>query len=65
MGQLVSNKFLNYWIVGFVFSIIFAIVTFAVGFLNVVPFLGWVIYIIVMPYIAGRLVDYFSDKWMD
>jgi fructose-specific phosphotransferase system IIC component len=33
--------------------------------ITIIPFLGWIIYIIVMPYVAGRLVDWVSDSWMD
>ena len=71
MGRLLKNETLNYWVCGMIFSIIFAIVsvitTFVIGAAELIvgAILGVVLYIIVMPYITGRLVDYVSDKWMD
>ncbi len=66
MGQLVKNKSLNYWICGLIFAIIYSIVLYVVtAFLGAFAAFGLIIYIIVMPYITGRLVDYISDKWMD
>ena len=65
MGKLVGNENLNYWLCGLIFAIIFGIATWIVGCIKILPVLGWIIYIIVMPYIAGRLVDFVSDKWMD
>ncbi|MFB0543358.1 MAG: hypothetical protein ACETVR_01125 [Candidatus Bathyarchaeia archaeon] len=65
MGRLVENETLNYWLCGFIFAIIFGIATLIVGFVEIIPVLGWVIYLIVMPYVAGRLVDFISDRWMD
>lgn len=65
MGKLVGNENLNYWLCGFIFAIIFGIVTWIISVVATIPVLGGVIYFIVMPYIAGRLVDFVSDKWMD
>jgi len=65
MGYLVKNKDLNYWLCGLVFVIVFSVVIGILNFITAVPILGWLVYIIVMPYIAGRLVDYVSDRWMD
>lgn len=65
MGQLIKNKHLNYWVCGFIFVIIFPIVIGLVNLVKIMPLLGWLAYLIVMPYVAGRLVDYVSDKWMD
>lgn len=71
MGRLLKNETLNYWVCGIIFSIIFAIVsvitTFVIGAAELIvgAILGVILYIIVMPYITGRLVDYVSDKWMD
>jgi len=71
MGRLLKNETLNYWVCGIIFSIIFAIVgaitTFVIGAAELIvgAILGVILYIIVMPYITGRLVDYISDKWMD
>jgi len=71
MGRLLKNETLNYWVCGIVFSIIFAIIgaitTFAMGAVELVvgAILGFILYIIVMPYITGRLVDFVSDRWMD
>jgi len=65
MGKLVKNENLNYWLCGLIFTIVFGVVVNIVGLIQAVPLLGWLIYLIIMPYIAGRLVDYVSDKWMD
>lgn len=71
MGRLLKNETLNYWVCGIVFSIIFAIIgaitTFAMNAVELVigAILGFILYIIVMPYITGRLVDFVSDRWMD
>jgi len=71
MGRLVKNQALNYWLCGLIFSIIFAIIgavtSFVIDMAEVVlgAILVFILYIIVMPYITGRLVDYISDKWMD
>jgi len=65
MGKLVGNENLNYWLCGLIFAIIFGIVTWIISVVTMIPVLGGVIYFIVMPYIAGRLVDFVSDKWMD
>jgi len=71
MGRLVKNQTLNYWLCGLIFSIIFAIIGFITSFAMDMAeailgaILVFILYIIVMPYITGRLVDYVSDKWMD
>jgi len=71
MGRLLKNETLNYWVCGIIFSIIFAIIsaitTFTIGAAELIvgAILGFILYVIVMPYITGRLVDYVSDKWMD
>ena len=65
MGKLVRNKNLNYWLCGLIFAMIFGIVTWILSVITIIPALGWIIYFIVMQYIAGRLVDFVSDKWMD
>jgi len=63
--HLVKNENLNYWLCGLIFTFIFGIAVSIVNIVRVVPLLGWLIYIIIMPYVAGRLVDYVSDRWMD
>jgi len=65
MGKLVKNENLNYWLCGLIFTIVFGIAVSIVNIVRVVPLLGWLIYLIIMPYVAGRLVDYVSDRWMD
>jgi len=65
MGRLVKNKNLNYWLCGLIFVIIFPIAISIAGVVRVIPLLGWLAYLAVMPYVTGRLVDYVSDKWMD
>jgi len=70
MGKLVKNENLNYWLCGLIFVAVFFIVLGAIGWITTVigavaGILGTIAYIIIMPYVAGRLVDYVSDKWMD
>jgi len=71
MGRLLKNKTLNYWVCGIIFSIIFAIIgaitTFAIDTAEFIvgAVLAFILYIIIMPYITGRLVDFVSDRWMD
>ncbi|MCD6263416.1 hypothetical protein CW700_03345 [Candidatus Bathyarchaeota archaeon] len=65
MGRLVENEGLNYWLCGLIFTIVFGIATMAISIVRVIPMLGWIVYLAVMPYVAGRLVDFVSDRWMD
>lgn len=66
MGQMVKNKHLNYWIVGLLFTIVYP---FIIGFMllltdSSVSFVGWMIYLIVMPYITGRIIKRVSERWL-
>ncbi|GEM_PF-2903114 len=71
MGLLIKkNVHLNYWVCGLIFVILFFVVinvidrvTDEIGYNAWV--LGIVVYMLVMPYVSGRLVDYMSDRWMD
>ena len=64
--QLVKNKTLNYWLCGLIFSLVFGAVDWLLSLIGEVwSFFGAVVYLLVMPYVAGRLADYVSDKWMD
>jgi len=70
MGKLVKNENLNYWLCGLIFVVVFLIVLGAIELITgvigaVAGILGLIAYIIIMPYVAGRLVDYVSDRWMD
>ncbi len=65
MGKLVKNKDLNYWLCGFIFAIFYGVVLWVLDAVAFLPILGILIYIIIMPYVTGRLVDYVSDRWMD
>ena len=66
MGKLVKNKNLNYWICGLIFSIIYGLIGAVVSTVGkFAAVIGIFLYIIIMPYITGRLADYVSDKWMD
>lgn len=65
MGSLVKNKNLNYWLCGLVFTILAWLAGAAVGMLSYIPYIGIIIWVILMPWVTGWLVDYVSDKWMD
>jgi hypothetical protein len=65
MAQLLKNKWLNYWVCGLIFVIISAVVGIGINAIAVIPYIGWVLYIIVMPFVMGYLVDWVSDRWMD
>jgi len=65
MGRLVKNEDLNYWLCGLIFAILYAIVTWMLSTVAFLPIVGLLIYLIIMPYVTGRLVDYVSDRWMD
>jgi len=65
MAQLLKNKWLNYWVCGLIFVIISAVVGIGINAIVVIPYIGWVLYIIVMPFVMGYLVDWVSDRWMD
>ncbi len=70
MGKLVKNENLNYWLCGLIFVVVFSIVLGAIGWITgiigtVAGILGTIAYLAIMPYVAGRLVDYVSDRWMD
>ena len=65
MGSLVKNKNLNYWLCGLVFTILAWLAGVAVGVLGIIPYIGIIIWVILMPWVTGWLVDYVSDKWMD
>jgi Mn2+/Fe2+ NRAMP family transporter len=65
MGQLLKNKTLNYWVCGLIFTIVFGIVTAIVAMFTDLLIFSGLLYLIVMPYVSGRLVDFVSDKWMD
>ncbi|MFC2154505.1 hypothetical protein ACFLRC_03370 [Candidatus Altiarchaeota archaeon] len=70
MGQLIKNKTLNYWVCGLIFVILFPLVLGAIQVVTAIAgalagILGFIVYIIIMPYVVGRFVDYISDKWMD
>lgn len=70
MGKLLNNEHLNYWVCGLIFVIVYPIVLWLLNMLvglagGVAAILGVVLYIVVMPYLSGRLVDWISDKWMD
>ena len=65
MSRMVKNKHLNYWIVGLLFTIVYP---FIIGFMflltdSSVSYLGWGIYLIVMPYLTGRLIKRVSTTW--
>jgi len=72
MGQLLKNKWLNYWVCGLIFVLISAVVGMVINWvttaLTSIPFvgwIGWVVYIIIMPFVMGYIVDWVSDRWMD
>jgi hypothetical protein len=65
MAQIVENKWLNYWICGVVFALINMVASLLIGLLGSIPFVGWIIYLIIMPLVMGYLVDWVSDRWMD
>ena len=71
MGKLISgNEHLNYWVCGLVFVILYTVVLWVLTYVStavggVVALLGFALYILIMPYVSGRMVDYISDKWMD
>jgi hypothetical protein len=65
MGQLLKNKWLNYWVCGLIFVIISAVVGIVINAISAIPFVGWILYIIIMPFVMGYLVDWVSDRWMD
>lgn len=65
MGQLLKNKWLNYWVCGLIFVLISAVVGIVINAISAIPFVGWILYIIIMPFVMGYLVDWVSDRWMD
>lgn len=71
MGKLIKgNEHLNYWVCGLVFVILYSVVLWLLSYLSVAggtaaAWIGLALYILLMPYISGRLVDYISDQWMD
>jgi hypothetical protein len=71
MGKLIaSNEHINYWVCGLIFVILYTVVLGVLSFVStavgmVAALVGLALYILVMPYVSGRLVDYISDKWMD
>jgi len=65
MGQLLKNRWLNYWVCGLIFVLISAVVGIVINAISAIPFVGWILYIIIMPFVMGYLVDWVSDRWMD